>query len=183
MVHAMPNSLQARKVFVRFVGCTFLTYHMVAVTVANLNTSTKVRDLPHRWFRPYTTFFGQWQEWDMFTTIPYYASVRPTLVATAADGKTSDWGPWMPNLEPIPQSLRITSLFARMMWSRNAFGDAIARWERTACKAIRNHTDSSPKSVHLKLDTERLNPLQTVRTSQQISHPEHFTTKPTTCRE
>lgn len=182
MFRAMPNRSQARKVFVRVLGCAFLTYHMLAVAVANLNTSTKVRDLPHRWFRPYTTFFGQWQEWDMFTTIPYYAAIHPTLVATNADGTTTDYGPWLPNLEPIPDSLKLTSLFARVMWSRSAFNDAIARWEQQACKAIRKHTTSLPRTVHLRLDTERLNPLQTVRSTRQIAHPERFTTKPTPCR-
>ena len=183
MYAAMPNRASVRKVFVRTLGCGFLVYHMLAVTVANLNQSTKVRDLPHRWLRPYVTLFGQWQEWDMFTTIPYYAQIQPTLVATNADGSTADHGPWLPGLEPVPESLKVSSLFARVQWSRSAFSDAIARWERSACSAILEHTQTLPKSVHLRLDTQRLNPLQTIRSSNQIAHPEHFTTKPTPCRK
>lgn len=182
MVLTMPTRPQARKIFVRVIGCSFLVYHMAAVAVANLNTTTRVRDLPHRWFRPYTTFFVQWQEWDMFTTIPYYAEIKPTLVATNADTTETNYGPWLPGLAPIPESLKITSMFARTMWSRSVFSDAISRWEQAACKAVRSQTKALPKTVHLRLDTQRLNPLQTVRTSHQIAHPEQFATKPTVCR-
>jgi hypothetical protein len=183
MFEAMPSRSHVRKVFVRAMGGTFLAYHMLAVAVANLSTNTKVRDLPHRWFRPYTMFFGQWQEWDMFTTIPYYATIRPTLVATSADNGNTDYGPWLPELRPIPQSLKVTSLFARVMWSRNVFSDAIARWEQSACKAIRTQAHVLPKTVHLRLETERLNPLHTVRSSGKIARPEQFNTKPTVCQK
>jgi hypothetical protein len=179
----MPSRSQVRKVVVRALACAYLSYHMFAVTIANLSTTTKVRDLPHRWARPYTGLFGQWQEWDMFTTIPYYAGIRPTLVATNADQSTNEFGPWMPGLEPIPDSLKVTSLFARMMWSRNGFGEAIGRWERRACDAVRARTNTLPATVHLRLDTDRLNPLPAVRASGQIAHPEHFNTKSTTCRK
>lgn len=182
MVRIMSARSQVRSILLRIVGCAFFVYHMLAVTVANLNTSTRLRDVPHRWFRPYTTFFVQWQEWDMFTTIPYYAAITPTLVATNADNSVAEYGPWLPGLAPIPDSLRITSMFARTMWSRSTFGDAIARWEQAACKAVLAHTNTLPKTVHVKLDTQRLNPLQAVRTSKQIAHPERFSTKPTVCR-
>jgi hypothetical protein len=183
MYAAMPNRAQVRKALLRTLGCAFFGYHMLAVAVANLAPNTKVRDLPHRWLRPYATFFGQWQEWDMFTTIPYYAEIHPTLVATNADNSTTDYGPWLPGLEPAPESLKVTSLFARIQWSRNSFGSAIAHWERAACAAIHEQTTRLPKSVHLRLDTQRINPLQTIRFSKQIAHPEHFTTKPTMCRK
>lgn len=178
LLHPKP-----RKVFLRAVGCVLLGYHMLAVGVANLSTNTKLRDLPHRWFRPYTTLFGQWQEWDMFTTIPYYASIQPSLIATNADGSTVSFDPWLPGLEPVPKSLKVTSLFARVMWSRTAFTDAVSRMERRACTAIAQHTNTPPKSVHYRLDTQRLNSLQTVRATKKIAHPEHFTTKPTACRK
>lgn len=181
-----PHELRkvlSRKVLLRTGACALLGYHMLAVSFANLGTNTKLRDLPHRWFRPYTSFFGQWQEWDMFTTIPYYASVRPSLIATNADGSTESYEPWLPGLESVPESLKVTSLFARVMWSRGGFTDAVNRIERAACTAITQHTNSMPKSIQYKLDTQRLNSLQTVRTSNKIAHPEQFTTKPTACRK
>jgi hypothetical protein len=118
----------------------------------------------------------------MFTTIPYYLEIRGTLVGTFPDQSTKEWGPMLPGFGETPESLKVTSLLGRLMWSRNAFENNVSRWEQTACRAITDEVDERPKTIHLKLSTERLNTLARVRSTRQISHPEQFSTRPAACK-
>lgn len=179
---AMPNRGRSRKVFVRAIACTFLLYHLAALTLTNLSTSTTLRNSLHVWVRPYTGVLGLWQEWDMFTTIPYYSEVRPSLSVQFLDKGPLQLGPMLPALTPAPESLRISTLFSRIMWSRRSFEDNVSRWERMTCRAIQASTGQRPKSFQLKLATERLNTLAQVRATGKIAHPEEFSTKPALCK-
>lgn len=178
----MPHRDRVFKVLFRALACVFLTYHLAASTLTNLTTSTALRSQPHRWIRPYISLFSLWQEWDMFTTIPYYLEIRGTLVGTFSDQTTREFGPMLPDFEETPRSLKITSLLARLMWSKNAFESNVSRWEHAACRAIADETGQRPKTIHLKLSTERLNPLARVRSTGEISHPEQFNTRPASCK-
>lgn len=173
---------RVRKGFVATLATAFMVYHLAAVTIANLSTSTTLRGHLHPWFRPYTSLLGLWQEWDMFTTIPYYAEMRPTLIAAFPGQPQKEFGPMLPGLESAPNNLKITSVFSRVMWSRSAFETNVSQWERAGCLAVARATGVMPRSVQLKLSTQRLNPLAQVRSTGESSHPEEFTTRPALCK-
>lgn len=118
----------------------------------------------------------------MFTTIPYYAEMHPTLLANLPDQPQKEFGPMLPGLTAAPNTLKISSLFSRVMWSRSAFESNVSQWERATCRAVGQATGVTPRSVQLKLSTQRLNALAQVRSTGQLSHPEEFTTRPALCK-
>lgn len=178
----MPDRGRIRSNLFRGAACVFFLYHLAAITLTNIPTSTALGNNAHPWIRPYIRHTGLWQEWDMFTTIPYYRKIEGRLAATFHDQRTQEFGPLVPGFGDTYTSLRVSSLFARLMWSRNAFQTNIAQWERTACNVVAAHTEEQPRHVQLKLDTQRLNTLGQVRSTGKISRPEQFATRPAICK-
>jgi hypothetical protein len=183
MLRAMPERGRLRSILIRGIACVFFLYHLAAITLTNISTSTALGNNVHPWIRPYIRHTGLWQEWDMFTTIPYYQGIQGRLVATFPDQRTQEFGPLIPGFGETYTSLRVSSLFARIMWSRNAFQTNIGQWERTACHVVEAHSGEQPRHVQLKLDTQRLNTLSQVRSTGKIARPEQFTTRPAMCKK
>jgi hypothetical protein len=177
----MPTRRRLLQVSIRGLACVFFTYHLAATTLTNLGTSTALKRRAEGWIRPYIQHLALWQEWDMFTTIPYYAELTGNVVATFPDRRVQEFPPILPGLEPAPASLKVTSLLSRIMWSKNSFESNVSRWERAMCRAIAEEVGERPSTVHLRLYTQRLNPLAQVRSTGKIAHPEQFNSRPAPC--
>ena len=149
-----------------------LLYHLGAITFANLHRSTVLGSGLHTWFSPYTSYLGLWQDWAMFTTIPYYASLTPVLEVETARGGKVDLGPMLPHLEAAPDSLRLTSLFGRLVWSRSSYAEHRQRYERTACLSVEKSTGTTPLSIRVRLEGQRLQRLDAVRSTGVSSYPQ-----------
>lgn len=177
----MPTRRRLLQVSIRGLACVFFTYHLAATTLTNLGTSTALKRRAEGWIRPYIHHLALWQEWDMFTTIPYYAELTGNVVATFPDRRVQEFPPLLPGLEPAPASLKVTSLLSRIMWSKNSFESNVSRWERAICSAIAEEVGERPSTVHLRLYTQRLNTLGQVRSTGKIAHPEQFNSRPAPC--
>ena len=169
------------KLLLRATACAALLYHLCAVAITNLPRNTALGPALHAWFAPYTSYFGLWQDWAMFTTIPYYSRLVPTLEVKQSNGTTVDYGPLLPELRAAPDSLRLTSLFGRLVWSRSTYSSLANRYDRTACRAVQHQTSVSPASVRIRLDGQRLHALEKVRAIGETSYPQQATSGVFSC--
>jgi hypothetical protein len=165
----------------RVTGCLLVLYHLGAVTVANLVETTPLSQAMHRYVNPYLRFFGQWQEWDMFTTIPLYQSIQGRVVAKAADGTETRYEPMLPGFTEQPDSLRLASMFARLVWARKGFRWHVQRYQAAACRAIAARTGSTPKSLRIELDTLTIRNLRSIRQDGVIGDPRTFKSEDAPC--
>jgi hypothetical protein len=168
---------RARKV----TGCLLLLCHLGAVTVANLAETTPLSRALRHYVNPYLRFFGQWQEWDMFTTIPLYQSIQGKVVAKAVDGAETRYDPMLPGFTEQPDSLRMASMFARLVWARKGFRWHVERYHAAVCRAIAQRTGSTPKSVRVELDTLTIRNLRSVRHDGVIGEPRTFKSEDVPC--
>lgn len=156
--------------------------HMACVAIANLPENVSLGKALHELADPYLRASGQWQEWDMFTTIPLYADIRASLVARGDDGSETRYDPMLPGLTPQPDSLRIMSLFARLVWSRKAFTWYVKRFHGAACRAIAERSGATPKSVRVELQVQALRGPRAVRQTGVLADPRVFNSEDTPCR-
>jgi hypothetical protein len=155
--------------------------HMACVMIANLPDNVSLGKALHGFADPYLRAFGQWQEWDMFTTIPLYADIRAKLVARGEDGSETRYDPMLPGLTPQPDSLRVMSLFARLVWSRKPFTSYVARFHAAACRAIGQRSGSIPKTVRVELHVQALRSPRAVRQTGVSTDPRLFKSEDTPC--
>jgi hypothetical protein len=154
--------------------------HLAAVTIANLPDSSLGRTL-HAPVDPYLRYFGQWQEWDMFTTIPLYQDIQASLIAKSHDGTETRYDPMLPGLTPQADNLRILSMFARLVWARKSFVGFTQRFHAAACRAIAERSGSAPKSVRVELHTLMLRAPRVVRQTGTMSDPKVFKSEDVVC--
>jgi hypothetical protein len=177
------NSSTATRVALakRWIGCGLVLFHMVAVSIANLAEGTKLSAQLHRAVDPYVRFFGQWQEWDMFTTVPLYLSIEGRVVAKLPDGSEHEYPPVLPGLVPAPYNLRYVSMFARVVWAKRSFRWHSERYLSALCRAIGTREGVKPKSIRLEIDTQTIRPLKQIRQDGEIAEARTFKAEEVAC--
>jgi hypothetical protein len=165
----------------RSAACALVAYHLGAVTIANLAESTDLTRSMHKLVDPYLHFFGQWQEWDMFTTIPLYLSLQGKVVARATDGKETRYEPMLPGLAPQADSLRLASMFARVVWARRSFAWHVDRYRDAVCAAVGQQQGETPRSVRVELDAMVIRNLKLIRQDGVIAEPKTFKSEDLPC--
>jgi hypothetical protein len=170
-----------RRELARTALCTWATFHVAGILVANLPRTTALGSVLHRPFEGYLAVFGLFQTWDMFTTIPRFASLDGTLVAVGADGKERRYGPVLPGLVPAGESARIKGTFLRLAFSSAAYAGYSERYLSALCHAIRDKEGIPPTSVRFELLTEQVRKLEDVRRDGVRAEPKTFTFGPAEC--
>lgn len=166
----------------RVLVCSLVLYHLSAVTIANLNESAELSQTLHRYVNPYLRAFGQWQEWDMFTTIPLYLSIEGKVVARRMDGSETRYDPMLPGLAPAPDSLRLASMFARLVWGRKGFRAHVDRYNRALCRAIAEREGSMPRTLRVEVDTQTIRALTAIRKDGVIADARTYKSEEAVCR-
>lgn len=166
----------------RIIGCVLVLYHLAAVTISNLSESTAFSQTLHSAVNPYLRFSGQWQEWDMFTTIPLYLSISARIVARDMNGKETSFDPLLPGLSAAPDELRLVAMFARMVWARKFFRWHAERYQGAACDALAARTGEMPRSLHFELDAEVIRQLSAIRKDGKIADKRVFKSEEVLCQ-
>ena len=120
----------------RIAICAGLTFHLAAITVANLPASTALGSKLYAPFAWYLTPTGLWQTWDMFTTIPHFLELGGSLVAIDEQGQMTRYGPLLPGFTPFVDSTRIQGSFMRLAFSNNLYPSYSKRYRAAVCKAL-----------------------------------------------
>jgi hypothetical protein len=176
-----PDETRRWLVAKRIVVCGLVLYHLAAVTIGNLVEAGSLSQTLHRYVNPYLRLFGQWQEWDMFTTIPLYLTIEGKVVARAMDGKETRYDPLLPGFTKGPDSLRLISMFARVVWARKSFRLHVERYQRAVCHAIAEREGSMPRSVRVELDTLTIRQLTAIRKDGVIGDPRTYKSEEAPC--
>lgn len=163
-----------KRQLLRTAVCVFCLYHMHAMLLANLFEVNPLAKALRGWVDPYLTTLVQWQEWDMFTTIPLYLDIQSTLVARDGSGAETRYGPMLPGFTPPPDNLRIVSMAGRLVWVRHAFPAHVNRHHRAACAAITRASGAPPQSVRIELDAKPLRSLERVAATGVIADSKVF---------
>ncbi|HLK37740.1 MAG TPA: hypothetical protein VKU41_13360 [Polyangiaceae bacterium] len=150
---------------------TFCLYHMGASLLSNMPSTTAFGGELRAPFEAYIFHAGLWQSWTMFTTIPYFRSIHPVLLAHAPGGAETEYGAILPGLEGYRQRTRLTGLFLRYTFPAPDMAGFARGYVHDACDAIEAASGVRPAFVGLRLDSEHLVPLDRVRTSGQTSVP------------
>jgi hypothetical protein len=151
----------------------FCVYNMGAILLANMPTSTAFGGELRAPFESYIAYTGIWQNWSMFVTIPYFKSIHPVLVAHYANGKDVERGPILPGLRPYRPRARFIALFVGYAFPPEEEDWFARSYVQRACTAFEQATGARPKSVRLRLDCERLQPLSDVVRTGKIGVVSH----------
>lgn len=147
---------------------------MQAMLFANLREINPLAKTLRSWVEPYLVTFVQWQEWDMFTTIPLYLDIRHTLVARDDSGQETRYEPMLPGFTPQSDNLRILSMAGRLVWVRHGFRVHADRHHRAACAAIERVSGTRPRSVRVELDAQPLRNRHQIIATGVIADPKVF---------
>lgn len=162
--------------------CALLLYHLLATTVYNLPKTTSLGDGLHRLTEPYAKFFGLWQEWDMFSTIPWFHELDATLLVVDEAGAASEHPPVLPGLTPAPNNLRFTAAWIRLAGPSGTSHQHGQRYFQNACHAAEAALGRRVRSVQLRLEAQRLRSLSQIRRDGIIAKPETHTSRRYTCK-
>ena len=144
----------------RAVACAYFVCHLAAISNASLFRPSALGAA--RAFDAYTRFFGLWQTWDMFTTIPYYLDLDGQLVARDTAGRETRHGAMLPGLARYRKDLRVHGLFLRLL-SSPTFGEPGRRYIWAACRAIEARTERPVETVRIELVGARIRRLDDIR--------------------
>lgn len=162
--------------------CGLLLYHLLATTVYNLPKTTSLGDGLHRWTEPYVKFFGLWQEWDMFSTIPWFHRLDATLLVVDETGATTEHPPVLPGLRPPGDNLRFAAAWVRLAGPSGASHQQGRRYFQNACEAASSKLGRRVHSVRLQVDAQRLRSLSQIRRDGKIAQSQTHTSRSYTCQ-
>ncbi len=151
----------------------FCFFHMGAAAVANMPSTTAFGGELRTPFEPYITYAGLWQAWTMFETIPYFRSIRPVLVGHYATGPDVERGAILPGLLRYRHRNRLVALFVRYTFPTPDLEWLVRGYLKRACGAFEAATGTRPATVRLRLDSERLIPLEEVIATGRIGRTSH----------
>lgn len=145
------------------------TYHALAITAGTLIPyDSQLYAVVHPWFRSYLTWTGSEQTWNMFRTVPSYASYDVVLVAQDDYSMEREYGPVLPGLRPCnTEDYRDNKLFSKLIKPgykgvREAYFEA-ARLELEA------QTGTKVRALHLRFKAQRMHKLARIRKDGQVS--------------
>jgi hypothetical protein len=165
-------SARRERRFVHSVLGLLFTYHALAITLGTLVPyDCHLYAVVHPWFRSYLTWTGAKQTWNMFRTVPNYASYDVVLVAEDKHNLQREYGPVLPGLRPCNSAdYRDNKLFSKLTTAgyksvRDAYFDA-ARLE------IEARTHTKVRALHLGFKAQRMHNLARMRKDGHVSYLE-----------
>jgi hypothetical protein len=170
----VQNPTPRSRSILRAFACVFLVFHLAAVTVDNLPRTTTLGAGIHAPFDVYLGVVQLWQGWDMFTTIPHFASMDGDVLVADVDGSHERVGPIVPGLEPFRKDPRMYSLFLRLAFSADGAGGFALRYRAAVCRALAAKLGHLPKAVGFDLRTEQLRSIADVQRDGRIGEPKTF---------
>lgn len=147
----------------RVVICVGCLYHLAAMVMTNMPTTTAFGGELFAPFRHYVVYAGLWQSWTMFHTVPNFRAIRPKLVARYDDGAESVHGAMLPGLTPYQSRTRMASLFLRYTWPTPDIQPYLRGYLARACTAVEAESGRKPRTMTMRLESIRLRPLAKVR--------------------
>lgn len=149
--------------------------HMLATSVQHIPKDSALRPVADP-FVPYQALTGIWQDWDMFTTIPYLHSYDVALDVTNANGTSEASGPLLPGLRPYDGDIRTEALFTRVL-EEQAFAGYRTPYFRSVCAALRASSGKGGQTLLFREKFERIRPLAEIRAGGGIGRPDEHKTK------
>jgi hypothetical protein len=164
--------------FGRSVLGLLFTYHALALTLGTLIPyESHLYTVLHPWFSPYLKLTGTEQKWNMFTTVPNYASYEVVLVAQDDRGDRNEYGPVLPGLRASNSAdYRDNKLFSKL--ATPGYKSVRDAYFETARREIEARAGTKLRALHLRFKVQRLHNLARVRKNGQISFPEVTDTEP-----
>jgi hypothetical protein len=154
------------------------TYHALALTLGTLipRDSHLYTDL-NPLFRPYLAISGTEQIWNMFITVPNYASYDIVLFAEDSRNGQHEYGPILPGLRACDSwNYRDNKLFGNL--ATPGYASVRNAYFETARREIEARDRLKLRSLRLRFKTQRLFNLARVRSTGRISFPEVTDTEP-----
>jgi hypothetical protein len=134
---------------------------MLATSVQHIPKDSSLRPVAEP-FVPYQALTGIWQDWDMFTTIPYLHSYDVALDVTEANGTSEASGPLLPGLRPYDGDIRTEALFTRVL-EEQAFAGYREGYFRSVCAALRASSGKGGQTLVFREKYERIRALAEIR--------------------
>jgi hypothetical protein len=149
--------------------------HMLATGVQHIPNDSALRpvDAP---FVAYQALTGIWQDWDMFTTIPYLHTYDVVLEVRGGGAGSASYGPMLPGLRAYDGDIRTEGLFTRVLDEapfvryREAYG-------RSLCDALRASSGHGGQTVIVRERFERIRALADIRAGGAIGKGDEHATK------
>jgi hypothetical protein len=149
--------------------------HMLATSVQHIPKDSALRVAADP-FVPYLALTGIWQDWDMFTTIPYLHLYDVALDVTDANGTSVAAGPVLPGLRAYNGDIRPEAFFTRVL-EEQAFASYRETYFRSVCAALRASTGKGGQTLVFRETYERIRPLAEIRAGGGIGRPDEHKTK------
>jgi hypothetical protein len=165
----------------RIAICAALTFHLAAITVANLPANSPLGGAIYAPFAWYLTPTGLWQTWDMFTTIPHFLDLDGALVVADEAGHVTRRGPLLPHFTPFARTVRIQGTFMRLAFSADSYTSYTKRYRAAVCRALVAEGRSATTQVGFELYAKELRSLDDIRKDGRIAQPKTYTYGPAAC--
>jgi hypothetical protein len=153
-------------------ACVFFLGHMAATCAPHVPVQSALQPLSQP-FVHYEELTGNWQSWDMFTTIPYLHDYDVAVDVTDADGQKSTTGVTLPGLARYDRSVRNEAFFLRVVGDAT-YAAYLGGYVRNVCAALRARSGRGGQQLVFHESYERLRWLNEIRENGVISvHEDH----------
>ena len=173
----LPASSERVPRFVRRALAVAFVAHCAVMCTPHIPSGSAVKPIGAL-FHKYLEATGTWQNWDMFTSIPYTHDYDAKVVLVDANGRDQEIvGPIVPGLVPYDHSLRVESFLTRALPGGHYRGGYV----KAVCRELRERDGHGGHRVVFRERFDRLRALKDMRVDGVISNPDIKNTGPYAC--
>jgi hypothetical protein len=172
----LPKASERVPRFVRRALAFVFVAHCAIMCTPHIPSGSAIKPIG-AYFHKYLEATGTWQNWDMFTSIPYTHDYDAKVVVLQADGHEETVGPIVPGLLPYDHSLRVESFLTRALPGGYYRGGYV----KAVCRELRERDGHGGQRVVFRERYDRLRALKDIRVDGVIANPDVKNTGPYVC--